>query len=93
MGTLRPCGAKRTYVTGGAGPSQTQRIDEPLSVGRGQLVGPSLATSTDGGGIAADPPAACPVQVTMCLRPFIPAGALRRLPRVFSRWSMTRCGR
>jgi hypothetical protein len=61
--------------------AQTQRFDEPLAVGRGQPVGPLLATSSDGGGIAADPPAAHPVQVIMCLRPFIPTGALRRLPR------------
>jgi hypothetical protein len=79
--TLRPRG-RSVRVTGGAGPSQTQRIDESLSVGRGQPVGPLLATSTDGGGIAADPLAARPVQGTMCLRPFIPAGALRRLPRI-----------
>jgi hypothetical protein len=58
-------------VAGGAGPSQTQQIDELLTVGRGQSVGPVLATSSDGGGIAADLLAARPVQVIVCLRPCI----------------------
>jgi hypothetical protein len=91
VGTLRPCGAKRTYVTGGAGPSQTQRIDEPLSVGRGQPVGPLLATSTDGGGIAADPSAARPVQVTMCacVLSFLPVPS-GDCPRYPSSWSLVR---
>ena len=38
-------------------------------MGRGQPVGPSLATSSDGGGIAADSIAARPVQVLVALRP------------------------
>jgi hypothetical protein len=38
-------------------------------MGRGQPVGPALATSSDGGGIAADPTAARPVQVFVALRP------------------------
>ena len=57
-------GAKRSYVTGGAGPSQTKQIDEFLSVGRGQPVGP-LATSTGGRGIAADLLATRPLQVLL----------------------------
>lgn len=71
-GHTSPLRAKRAYVTGGAGPSQTQRIDEPLSAGRGQPVGPLLATSSDGGGIAADPLAARLVQGVVRLRPCIP---------------------
>ena len=55
-------------MTGGAGPSQTQQIDEFLSVGRGQPVGP-LATSTGGRGIAADLLATRPLQVLFALRP------------------------
>jgi len=80
-GHTSPLRAKRPCVADGAGPSQTHRIDELLSVGRGQPVGP-LAASSDGGGIAADPAAACPVQVFVSLRPGVPAGALRRLPRL-----------
>jgi hypothetical protein len=38
-------------------------------MGRGQPVGPALATSSDGGGIAADSIAARPVQVLVALRP------------------------
>jgi hypothetical protein len=40
-------------------------------MGRGQPVGPSLATSSDGGGIAADSIAARPVQVLVALRPCV----------------------
>jgi len=44
-------------------------------VGRGQPVGPLLATSSDGGGIAADPIAARPVQVLApCVLVFSIAG-------------------
>jgi hypothetical protein len=62
-GHTSPLRAKGTYVTGGAGPSQTQWIDQFLSERPGSAGRPILATSSDGGGIAADPPAARPVQV------------------------------
>ena len=62
-GRTSPLRGEVLYVAGGAGPSQTQQIDEPLAVGRGQAVGPLLATSSDGGDIAADLLAADPVQV------------------------------
>ena len=50
-------------MAGGAVPSEPQWIGEPLSVGRGHPVGPMLAASYDGGGIAADPSTKNPVQV------------------------------
>ena len=50
-GILRPFGAKRTYVARGAGPQQAQWIDEPLSVGRGQPVGPLLALRLTAGAL------------------------------------------
>jgi hypothetical protein len=40
-----------------------------LAVGRGHPVGPALAASYDGGGIAADPSTTRPVQVLFALRP------------------------
>jgi hypothetical protein len=62
-------------VSVGATVAQTQRIDEPLSVSRGQPVGPLLATSSGGGDIAADPLAARPVLVIFSQRP-----GLRKIP-------------
>jgi hypothetical protein len=56
-------------VLPGANVAQTQQIDEPHLVGRGQPVGPLLATSSDGGGDAADLVTARPVQVLGALRP------------------------
>jgi hypothetical protein len=56
-------------MAGGAGPSETQRIGEPLAVGWGHPVGPSLAASYDDGGMAADPPTKNPVRVLLAMRP------------------------
>jgi hypothetical protein len=68
VGTLRPTG-EVTYVAGGARPSQTQRINDFLSGGRGSACRPMVAASSGGGGISADPPAECPVRHSMRPRP------------------------
>jgi hypothetical protein len=81
VGTLRPCGAKRVVVAGGAGPSQTHGIDEFLSVSRGQPVG-SLAASSDGGGIAAESRSRASRAGLLQPASLHCAGALRRLPRL-----------
>src|SRR5262245_51352605 len=81
-GHTSPFPGEASSMAGGAGPAQTHRIDElPIRMRRGQPVG-ALAASSDGGGTAADPAAACPVQVFLSLRPKSFAGALRRLPRL-----------
>ena len=56
-GTLRPFGAKRPcrHVAGWSHRcADTSNRRASFSMGRGQPVGPALATSSDGGGIAAD---------------------------------------
>ena len=82
-GTLRPVKGKVCWHDRMEPRRADTRIDEPLSVGRGQPVGPMLAASSDGGGIAADPPAARPVQVTP-----VPASLLvsTRCPPALPRW-------
>ena len=59
--------------------AQTHPIYEPLSEGRGQPVGPMLATSSDGGGIAANSDSCANRAGHLCPRPVVlpvPSGLL-----------------
>ena len=60
-------------------------------MGRGQPVGPALATSSDGGGIAANSIAARPVQVFMALRPGCSVTAHSRTASTLPPFHFSRC--
>ena len=88
LDTFRPTGAKRVRdVLDGAMSSQRHSGSTgfPFGMRRGQPVG-APATSSGGGGSAADPLAACPVLVLVCPASWCPqwgtpcAGALRLVP-------------
>jgi hypothetical protein len=66
FGAKRPC---RPLAVWSHRCADTSNRRARFQIGRGQPVGPALATSSDGGGIAADPTAARPVQVLVALRP------------------------
>ena len=66
LGAKRPC---RHVAVWSHRCADTSNRRASFSMGRGQPVGPLLATSSDGGGIAADSIAARPVQVLVALRP------------------------